>query len=200
MNITEDIFALRIRQSSPVQGDILISEPFLSEDIFQRAAICLVEHNGDETSMGIVLNKISRYTLNEAIEGIDIDEKIPLFLGGPLSTDRLFYIHTLGNIIPDSQEISPGLYINGDLRIVKSFINSGVDIEGKIRFFIGYCGWDKDQLDQEVAQNVWAVLKSSSDKNKYLTGKGKNFWKLRVKELGKAYQRWLLCPTVPHLN
>lgn len=201
MNIKNDILGLQIKQSNPRQGDILISEPFLVESFFERAAISLIEHRDGSPSMGLVLNHVTPYYLDEAIEGIEINKKIPLYCGGPLSSDRLFYIHTLGSIIPDSQEIVKGLYINGDLRIIKSYINAGEPIENTIRFFLGYSGWDNGQLSEELNQHVWGVLKpDTSNLGKYLKSDGNQYWKSRVREMGDPYKPWLLCPLMPILN
>ena len=132
MNLESDILSLHIKQLRPHQGDILISEPFLKDSPFQRSEICLVEHKENISTMGIVLNNVTRYTLGEALDGIHTNENIPLYCGGPLSNDRLFYLHTLSDIIPNSIEVTPGLYINGVLRLFKSYINSGGITEGKL--------------------------------------------------------------------
>ncbi|MDD2960835.1 MAG: YqgE/AlgH family protein [Muribaculaceae bacterium] len=200
MAVNKDLLHLRAKQKFPTKGDLLLAEPFLVEKFFHRSAICLVEHHENTTSMGLVLNHKSDCTLNDVIEGIEIDTEIPLYIGGPLSDDRLFYMHTLGNIIPDSVEVVPGLYINGDLRIIKSYINSGGKIEGHLRFFLGYSGWDRSQLHEEIQKNTWAVLPIDDNRNKYLRGCGNAYWEQRVVELGEDYRPWLICPALVSLN
>ena len=63
-------------------------------------------------------------------------ESIPVFLGGPVSDDRLFYIHNLGpDIISDCDEYFPGLYAGGSFRDVLNYVNSGYPVDGRIRFY-----------------------------------------------------------------
>lgn len=201
MNINWDILGLKKKQIEPVKGDLLIAEPFLNEIFFERAVICLVEHGTDKSTLGIVLNHRTQFTLNEAIPGIETKEEIPLFCGGPMSGDRLFYIHTLNKIIPNSIEILPGLYINGDLRIVKSYINAGQPIKGYIRFFVGYSGWTEGQLSAEIEEHTWGVTKPDTNNlSKYLLSNGNSYWRERVEEMGIDYRTWLMCPTIPILN
>ena len=44
----------------PSRGKVLISEPFLYDEMFGRSVILLIDHTLDGT-MGIVLNKPLRY-------------------------------------------------------------------------------------------------------------------------------------------
>lgn len=199
MNSIEEIFNLNQKQPLPAKGSLLIAEPFLRESYFRRSAICLIDNSSLYPSMGIVLNNKMRIYLSDIIEDMDTNEKIPLFCGGPVGSDRLYFLHTLGSIIPDSIEIVPGLYINGDFEIVKSYILAGMEIEGNIRFFIGYSGWDKGQLEEELKKHVWAVTDIKDTKD-LLQGGGNEYWKRMVRKMGPEYKRWLSCPQQPSLN
>lgn len=137
--------------------------------------------------------------LNSLVSGLDNTPEIPVFCGGPVATDRLFYIHTLGYLIPNSIEIADGLYIDGDFDAILSYINSGNKIEGNIKFFMGYSGWDKDQLESETKENVWVVIRHPNVE-KVMKGEGDLFWKETVQKLGNRYKPWLNYPKSPYLN
>jgi len=77
--------------SEPVQGSLLISEPFLVDSYFKRSVVLLSEHD-DKGTLGFILNKPTDVTLNEAVDDFP-DFKVPLYFGGPVETDTLFYIH-----------------------------------------------------------------------------------------------------------
>lgn len=198
-NIDSLLFKIEMDHRTPFPGALLVSEPFLREDYFCHAVICIVEHEAGTSTMGLVLNKPTSYTLNSLIPQINLDISIPIYCGGPLSGDRLYFIHTLGDIIPLSQKISDGLYIGGDFDAVIEYINSGHPIKNNIRFFLGYCGWDPGQLDDELKHHVWAVSESNCNQ-KLLTGFGDKYWHKYVKTLGEEYRGWLYHPENPQMN
>ena len=121
MNIPEpqDFFnMLRFELGEPKKGDILISEPLLLDDNFQRSVILLTEHN-TEGSVGLILNKPTSRALNTVLE--DFPEVANrLYFGGPVESSNLYFIHQYGKLIPDSIEITQGLFWGGDFEILKS--------------------------------------------------------------------------------
>ena len=153
MNIDSDIFKIQSNNVLPSRGKILISEPFLCDATFGRSVILLVDHT-DEGSMGLVINKQLPLFLNEIIMEFKYLDEIPLYKGGPIATDTLFYLHTLSDI-PGSISISKGLYLNGDFDEIKKYILQGNKINECIRFFLGYSGWDSEQLNNEIRENTW---------------------------------------------
>ena len=116
------------------------------------------DHTQDGT-MGLVMNKPLPLFLNDLLSEINCQEDIPIYKGGPMSTDTLFYLHTLENIT-DSLPIANGLYLNGDFTAIKQFITEGNSIKGRIRFFLGYSGWEPGQLKKEIEENTWLVDKA----------------------------------------
>ena len=99
MNIDSDIFKIQSNNVLPSRGRILISEPFLRDATVGRSVILLVDHT-DEGSMGLVINKQLPLFLNDIIMEFKYLDEIPLYKGGPIATDTLFYLHTLSDI-PD---------------------------------------------------------------------------------------------------
>ena len=127
-NIDSLLFKIEMNHRTPFAGALLVSEPYLREDYFCHAVICIVEYEVGSSTMGIVLNKATDLTLNSLVPQINKDISIPIYCGGPLSCARLYFIHTLGDINPQSQKISDGLFIGGDVEAIIAFINSGFPI------------------------------------------------------------------------
>src|SRR5574343_397479 len=95
----------------PKKGHLLIAEPSILGDVsFNRSVILLAEHN-DEGSIGFILNKPLNYSINDLIPEIDAAFKI--YNGGPVEQDNLYFIHNIPEIIPNSIEISNGIYWRG---------------------------------------------------------------------------------------
>lgn len=196
MNINSDIFKIQSNNVLPSRGKILISEPFLCDATFGRSVILLIDHS-EEGSMGLIINKQLPIFVNDIIEELKYMDDIPLYKGGPVSTDTLFYLHTLAEI-PGALPICKGLYLNGDFDEIKKYILQGNKIEDRIRFFLGYSGWDGKQLDTEIKENTWIVSKEENDYLMHSETKG--MWKEALEKLGSKYETWSRFPQVPSHN
>lgn len=194
-----NLFKIKHNNQQPAQGSLLISEPFLQDTYFQRSVVLLVQHSLDG-SMGFVLNKKTDYVLNSFFPELQDYNDIPIYLGGPVSSNRLFFIHSLGeSVIPKTVPIKNGLSFDGDFNSVKEYILNGNPIEGKIKFFLGYSGWTKGQLGGEINANSWLVSKEAQPPFTLLAD-GEASWKSSLKLLGKKYETWTKFPKDPHLN
>lgn len=196
MNIDSDIFKIQSNNVLPSRGTILISEPFLRDATFGRSVVLLIDHT-EEGSMGLIINKQLPIFVNDIIKEFKYIENIPLYKGGPIATDTLFYLHTLADI-PGAIPISKGLYLNGDFDEIKKYILQGNKVDRYIRFFLGYSGWESEQLSTELKENTWLV---SKEENAYLmNGDTKDMWKQALEKLGSKYETWSRFPQVPTFN
>ena len=143
----------------PCAGHVLIAELFLSDDCFSHGVVSIIDYLPEEGTTGVVLNNRTEYMLPELLDGIDPSVSIPVFCGGPLGQDRLYFIHTLGpDVIPKARRYTDGLYIGGDFDAAVKYINQGYPTEGCIRFFIGYSSWAEGQLEREIMDERWVNM------------------------------------------
>ena len=112
MNRNLDIFRIKTNNVLPQKGRILIAEPFLPGSYFNRSIVYLVEHN-KEGSVGFILNKPVDFPVKE-FEKEFPDFSDTLYMGGPVNIESIYYIHTLGENIPDSILIKDNVYWGGD--------------------------------------------------------------------------------------
>jgi len=179
------------------KGILLVAEPSIIGDMsFHRSVILLVEHS-TAGSVGFMLNKPLSYTLNDLIPEINAFHTI--YNGGPVEQDNLYFIHTIPELIPDSIEITDGIYWGGDFEITKNLLQRSMIPKERIRFFLGYSGWDASQMLDELEANTWLVCENKYRQNifeKVTSG----FWKKKMKELGGAYLLWSNAPSDPNLN
>lgn len=149
--------------------------------------------------MGFVLNKKTELSVNTFFADLQEFPEMPIYLGGPVSANRLFFIHSLGDlIIPNSVKINDHLYFDGDFSALIRYIQNGHPIDGKVKFFLGYSGWQKGQLHNEIAKNSW-VVSHTSNRN-MLLAEGEDFWKKSLESLGSQYETWTKYPKEPSLN
>jgi putative transcriptional regulator len=179
------------------KGQLLISEPSIIGDVsFTRAVILLADYS-DQGAVGFILNKPLTYTIQDLIP--EIEASFTVFNGGPVEQDNLYFIHNIPHLISDSIEISDGIYWGGDFETTKFLINNGQIGKDNIRFFLGYTGWETQQLESELKGKSWAI--SVNDYENNIIGKSTtNFWKEKIMELGGDYLIWSNAPEDPILN
>lgn len=192
----EELFKIQSNTLKVSIGDVLISEPFIDDFYFRRSAILIVDHN-DEGSFGVVINKRLNIPFNDIIMGFPkFDAEV--YLGGPVDTDRVFFIHTIGEMIPDSHKIMSGLYWSGNINALKAMIKNDLIKSHEVRFYVGYAGWDGGQIRKELKANTWLVGKFST--KEILHTMPSKMWSTFVNKLGNKYILWNKFPVNPSDN
>jgi len=180
----------------PIQGSLLISEPFLLDSYFKRAVVLLSEHD-DKGTLGFILNKPTDVMLNDAVEDFP-DFNVTLYFGGPVDTDTLFYVHTLGLKLEGAKEILPGLWWGGDYEQLKFLVDTKQIEKENIRFYAGYAGWEPKQLDTELKDKSWVVSDLASDFTFF--DNPKTLWSQVLRSMGNEYAIIANFPEDPNLN
>ena len=78
-------------------------------------------------------------------------------------------------------------------------INSKKLKENQIRFVLGYTGWGKNQLEDEIEGKSW-VLVEGSLKSDWITNPPEGLWKEQMTALGGKYLIWSNAPENPNWN
>ena len=189
-----DIFKIESKLM-PKQGRVLIAEPFLPGDYFSRSTVLLVQCS-EEGDVGFILNKPTDLLVKDLFKGFpDFDANA--FLGGPVSNDKLFFLHTLGDKIPDSLQVSGDLFWSGDFDHLTSLISAGLVEEEEVRFFLGYAGWSAGQLAAEIADHSWVVIEPTIET---ILSSDENFWNESIQSIGGNALLWQNFPENPELN
>lgn len=181
---------------SPSSGILLIADPFLKDSNFMRTVLLICRHS-EEGSFGFVLNKLYDLTLEDLFTDME-GFRLPVYKGGPVQLDTIHYIHQYPHLLPDSQEITENIYWGGDFETLKSLIKGGELDTSKIKFFIGYSGWEPGQLDGEMEEKSW--LTASSTRSIVFNTPLDDIWKASLKHLGGKYEMMINFPIDPQLN
>jgi putative transcriptional regulator len=195
MNEDSDIFKISSNKIKPHCGCILISEPFSQDLFFGRSVVFIAEHNEDGT-IGFILNRSTEIFVRDVIEDFETTNLLAS-LGGPVATNSVHFIHSLGNI-SGCTKILENLFWGGDFEVIRSLVKNGLATEKTIRFFIGYSGWEPGQLASEIERNSWLV--SDLNSTEIMSLSGKDAWKFALNKLGDDYKSWLNFPENPNLN
>jgi len=181
----------------PTKGHLLVAEPSIIGDTSFNRSVVLIADEGNSGFIGFILNKPLDYTLHDLIP--EISSELMVYNGGPVEQDNLYFIHRVPNLIPDSIEIADGIYWGGDFLTVTSLIELKKIGKNDIRFFLGYSGWETEQLENELQLNTWIVVKNTY-KNKIISKNYSSFWKEKMVEFGGDYILWSNAPENPNFN
>jgi len=181
---------------NPKKGDLIISEPFLNDNNFERSVILICNH--DETgTFGFIVNKPTAMTVEQILgEKWDINQLV--YFGGPVQNDTLHFLHTLGEKIEGSQQVRQGLYWGGNFDQLRELVESGQVKSTQYRLFMGYSGWSEGQLDRELKENAWIV--SEVYHEELFSYDPSKLWQIVLKEMGGEYKIIANYPSDPRLN
>ncbi len=178
-------------------GKLLVSTPeLLLDHVFNQSVILLTEHNANG-SMGFIINKPLILRLNDVFD--DVPVNLQLWNGGPVEPGNMFYLHNVAHLIQGSVpfDADRDLYIGGDFNQIKQLLKDRIIDDRNIKFFLGYSGWRKRQLDNEVIDKAWFVTDNNLD---LFTLNPKNIWKEKIVEVDPKNIIWKNAPLNPHLN
>ena len=143
----------------------LIAPPHLEEDdFFSNSVIYLVRHD-DKGAQGLMINRPSILEIKELLNDLDIDadhvQPHAVLQGGPLRPEAGFVLHTGQPIWQSSMAIGENICITTSKDILDAIAhNEGVEC---YQLALGYVGWSKNQLEEEIKQGDWLICDVDMD-------------------------------------
>lgn len=152
----------------------LIAMPSLQDDIFSRSVVYVCEHS-ERGALGLVINKPCDIDMKRLFEKVELPMgradlcSTPVFLGGPVQTERGFVLHEA--TFADADKPAEAVYastmvIPGGLGMTTSkdvleAISTGAGPR-KVLVSLGYAAWGEGQLESEISRNSWLTVAASN--------------------------------------
>ncbi|MAW62254.1 MAG: hypothetical protein CMJ94_15665 [Planctomycetes bacterium] len=179
--------------SAPAAGDFLVATELLTDPNFAGSVVLLCEHD-EQGTLGLVLNRPLSVRLPELVTGDELlGCEAPVLWGGPVKSDALHALKD-GAPGPDAVEVYPGLAFGGQLDDLIDAWNEGIEV----RFYLGYAGWESGQLDGEIAEGAWHVVRSRPEL--VFPERPDALWGQLKGELDPAWRHLKHQPRDPELN
>ncbi len=158
-------------------GQLLIAHPGLEDSNFSRTVVLISAHTPDEGSLGVILNRPLGKTIGEEYGDYAYGplSDIPLYLGGPVQEDEM---------------ILTAWYWESNSRIFRLYFgideSKALEIkmlnpDAEFRAFLGYAGWEKGQLEEELSQDAWLV--SAIEAKMSCSSEGERYWKRIISKI-----------------
>ncbi|MFL5887472.1 MAG: YqgE/AlgH family protein [Solirubrobacteraceae bacterium] len=178
-----------------LRGKLLIAGPDLLDPNFHRTVVLIADH-GDEGAMGVVLNRRSEHTVDEAVpdlgELVDPDEHV--HVGGPVQPTGVVVLAEFD----DPSEAATTVL--GDV----GFVAAGSDVDGlpaitrRARVFAGLAGWGPGQLEAELERDDWIVEPARADDA--FVSEAAGLWRAVLERKGGEYALVARMPEDPRVN
>lgn len=142
-------------------GIFLKSTPALNGTYFAGAIIFITEFNANG-AVGYLVNRFFGRSLNE-LEEFKHSSSFPLYEGGPVDQEHLFFLHKRPDLIEDGTVAGNDIFVGGNFKQAVTAINHKSLSTKDIKLFIGYCGWDADELEAEIGEGSWIVTEGPAE-------------------------------------
>ena len=142
-----------------LKNHFLIAMPSITDPIFKRSLILICDDNKDGT-MGLIVNKPIKDDLINGMLLIQNEDKIHLdnskiYFGGPVNLDVGFVLHEPDYHTNETLSISKDLCLTSNNKVIDDIKkNNGPN---NFLFTLGYSGWDKNQLKNEIKNGDWLI-------------------------------------------
>lgn len=153
---------IKADQLSSLQGGFIISTPLVNDPLFTKQVIFISESDDTTTYgffIGFTLQPTNITDSTTKILKNTIFEKESLYLGGPVSTESLFLIHSneCGSkstyLINDSVSVTP----------LEDALNEFIIKPSFFKIVSGYCEWQTGQLEREFKLGYWFSKEFDND-------------------------------------
>lgn len=188
-------------------GRLLVATPALGDPNFRRGVVLVVQHDAEEGTLGVVLNRPSDVPVGKVLPSWAdlVDHPTVVFRGGPVALDSALCLAVLrGAHDPGGEPLGwrslEGPPLAGRLGLVDLDTPPEVVAAelGALRIFAGYAGWGVGQLEHEIEEGAWYLLDPVPGDP--FVFEPDRMWRDVLRRQGGALAVVATCPEDPTLN
>ena len=165
---------------------MLVASPLMNDPKFART-VMVIGHHDETGALGWVVNRVLDVTVQDVLPdrlSSGLHPETPLRLGGPVGATGLTVL-LRDPLSEDVTEVAPGLFACGNADILPiAFAEAPAGDVAAAILVIGYAGWGAEQLDQEITDGWWFVLRY--DPEFAFTHAAIDLWDASMERLGLA--------------
>lgn len=182
----------RRKNSDSLAGQLLLAHPAMKDPNFHRSVVLMSAHDADG-ALGVVLNRPLGRRLDELSPDFALGPlaAVPLYAGGPVEQEKL--ILAAWRWLRNREEFELHFGLDPE-RATALVAEPGCTLRG----FLGYSGWGKGQLENEMEHRTWFVA-SPGDYN-LASDDGPALWRLILGSLDPELKLLADEPEDPTLN
>jgi putative transcriptional regulator len=126
---------------------------------FAKTVVLLTDYT-DEGAFGLVVNRQMEepaWTLVKTDPPVRVDPDLKLWVGGPVDQQSTWVLMSEAQGPDEEQrEICPGVLLSVSKELTLQVLQSPPS--QRARVLVGYAGWQRGQLDREIAASAWLTM------------------------------------------
>ena len=146
----------------------LIAMPELRDPNFNRTVTLICQHD-ENGALGVVINRpLDHLTLKDVFNQLDLSTltsestaKSPVYYGGPVQQELGLVLHEEVGDWGSTLVIGDNLGLTSSRDVLESLSRS--DGPSHSLMTLGYAGWGKGQLEQEMQENAWLSVEADCE-------------------------------------
>jgi len=144
----------RLPKAGDLSGSLLVAHPMMADPNFRHTILFLSHHSAKDGALGFILNRPLGQSAGELEVGelLEHISNVPIFEGGPVQRNQVIVASLEWDATCDACRFEPLQKPEGEFELPAGH-------DDKLRVFLGYAGWSKNQLEKEIALNSWLVVK-----------------------------------------
>lgn len=143
----------------------------------------LCDHH-EEGSLGFIVNKPLDVMVTDLMADFPFGD-FRVYYGGPVQTDTLHFLHTVGDLLDESTQVASGIFWGGSFEKLKFLVDNHLIMPDQIRFYVGYSGWSEGQLMEEMVMGSWIL--GDADVNYLFSQQPGKVWERILHHKGDHY-------------
>jgi putative transcriptional regulator len=175
-----------------LKGALLLADATLQDPYFEHSVVLLTAHQREQGATGFVLNKPFGKRIGEMIPKAEFAalKDVEVFIGGPVGGEHLIFAAMHWRV--ETRRLVMQTHLSAEDAIARQ------EQGETIRAFLGYSGWSRGQLEQEIRENAWQtrapvarVMEPTCDDR---------LWRELYRSLGPLFELKALGPKFPSQN
>ena len=144
-------------------GRLLVATPSLRGRIFRRTVIFMLRH-GPNGAMGIIINRptesrpltelMQSFGIDD-VDGVDPDEELTVFFGGPVQRRLGLVLHSTDFALPGTLVVNRYAAATGANAVLRAIADGRGPRHALLA--VGFASWAPGQLEGELARKSWVV-------------------------------------------
>jgi len=171
----------RLPKAGDLSGSLLVAHPMMADPNFRHTILYLSHHSAEEGALGFIINR----PLGQSAGDLGIEDtlehvaNVPIFEGGPVQKNQIIVASLEWDQKIGVCKFEPLQKPEGEFELPAGH-------DDKLRVFLGYAGWSKNQLEKEIASNSWLVIKPHPELLR--ADADDNTWRRIMNGLGPMYR------------